>query len=420
MESERLMALGGLVVLALLYLALSAARRALQGCTLLSLSRRMEADRASHLLDPGSPERVALGLARLVALLGAAVLAVPVTSAAVPDRGTVLAFLLLFAGLVVVGEGLVARPLAARFPESVLTLTGPLLRAATVLLVPLSHPLAALGRSGPHVDGESGEKDEEEMEEELQAYIDVGEAQGILEGDEGELVQQIVSFGDTIVREVMTPRTEMVAVSVEAGVEEARRLFVDSRHSRLPVFRASLDEIVGILTVRDLLGASPDAEAPPSLESIMRPVHLVPETRPVADLLRDLQRKRMPLAVVVDEYGGTAGLVTIEDLLEEIVGEIKDEHEVEEEIVVLGEGAWLVNGLCSVEDLEEAVGEELEHGEYDSVGGLIFSRLGRLPEVGETVRVGALEMEVLQLDGRRVARVRVSRMAETAGGEEGR
>jgi CBS domain containing-hemolysin-like protein len=402
----------GILLLVLLDLLCAAAARALDTFSLLSLSRRMEAEKARPLHDPRSRHRIALQLTRIFALLAAGIGTVFLgQQLGWPGPGWV-AFALLAAGVILVGEQVLAHTVATAFPEATLRATQPLVRILSLLFYPLAAPLAVLGARVAQGERNDEEKDEDAIEEELQAYIDVGEAQGILEGEEGELIQQIVSFGDTIVREVMTPRTEMVAVAADLTLEEARRLFVDSRHSRLPVYRGSLDDIVGVLNVRDLLEVYPSTGRTIPLTRLMRPVHLVPETRQVADLLRDLQRARMPLAVVVDEYGGTAGLVTIEDLLEEIVGEIKDEHEIEEDITPTQDGGWLVNGLCSVGDLEAVAHEELDRGEYDSVGGLVFSHLGRLPEEGEKIRVGSLEMQVLQVARRRVTRLKVHRSPE--------
>jgi CBS domain containing-hemolysin-like protein len=400
----------GILLLVLLDLLCAAATRALDALSLLSLSRQMEAGKARSLHDPRSRQRIALHLARIMALLGAGIGTVSLGQQLGWPWPGWAAFALLTAGVILLGEQVLALTVANAFPEATLRATQPLVRVLSFLLFPLAAPLALLGARVAPGERNGEEKDEDELEDELQAYIDVGEAEGILEGEEGELIQQIVSFGDTIVREVMTPRTEMAAVAADLSLEEARRLFVDSRHSRLPVYRGSLDDIVGVLNVRDLLEVYPSSGRTIPLTRLMRPVHLVPETRQVADLLRDLQRERMPLAVVVDEYGGTAGLVTIEDLLEEIVGEIKDEHEIEEDITPTQDGGWLVNGLCSVGDLEAVADEELDRGEYDSVGGLVFSHLGRLPEEGEKVRVGSLEMQVLQVSRRRVSRLKVHRL----------
>jgi CBS domain containing-hemolysin-like protein len=242
-----------------------------------------------------------------------------------------------------------------------------------------------------------------------QAYPEARDDQGLIEKDERRLLQSIVDFGGTLVREVMTPRPDMVAIPVEAAIDDLRTLFREQEYSRFPVFSENLDNIVGIVFVKDLLHQTdPSAE----LSSIVRPATFVPETKRVPELLKEFQRKQVQFAIVVDEYGGTAGLVTIEDLLEEIVGEIRDEYDVETEPVVdEGNGSFVFSGKVSIDEIRERLRVEIEPEGFETVGGYVLTRVGRVPAIGESFELDGMSVEVLDAERRRIHKVRFRRQA---------
>ena len=228
------------------------------------------------------------------------------------------------------------------------------------------------------------------------------------EVEERRLITSVLEFSDTLVREVMVPRLDMVTVGRDETTAAVLDIVVDQGFSRIPVVGEGPDDIVGFVYAKDLLGASDDGPVP--VTTIMRPVYFVPETKRIPDLLRDMQTRQQHMAIVVDEFGGTAGLVTIEDLLEELVGEIIDEYDTEEPLLVEhDDGGYLVDGRFSVEDLGETLGVELEHDEWDTVSGLVLDLAGRVPHVGETFEVGDVRFEVATVQGRRVTQIRVTR-----------
>jgi len=260
-----------------------------------------------------------------------------------------------------------------------------------------------------------GDGDEEEVDEhEVQAFIGAGEEAGILEPEGAELVASIVDFSDTVAREIMTPRTDVVALPADADFGDVETRFAESMFTRIPVYRETLDRIEGLLHVKDVLRAVLAGKRPPAGE-LLRPVLVVPETKPLHELLREFQSGQQQLAVVVDEYGGTSGIVTLEDVLEEIVGEIQDEHQRETpEVQLEADGVYLVDGSANVEVLEGLFGVEVEDVAYDSVAGLVLDRLGHLPKVGETAAWQGIELVAVEVDRRRLRRVRVRRQGETA------
>lgn len=247
-------------------------------------------------------------------------------------------------------------------------------------------------------------------EAELLAMADAAEQGDVIETDERELIHSVISFGDTIAREVMVPRPDVVAVPAETTVAGAIEVVIEVGRSRLPVYENSLDNVLGIVLAKDLLALEHTGLRDVPVGQHMRPIHFVPETKPVADLLKEMRDGKFHLAVVVDEYGSTAGIVTLEDLIEELVGEIHDEFDAGGEgVVELGEGRWEVRGSVSIDDLSERIGEELPEGEWDSVGGLIMGLLGHLPRVGEEVDVDGVRLQVRQVARHRVASVLVER-----------
>lgn len=233
----------------------------------------------------------------------------------------------------------------------------------------------------------------------------------VQEGDENRLAEALGRFSETPVREVMTPRPDVVSIPAEATVAELRRLLWDTKYSRLPVTGENLDDVVGVVDVRDLL--APDATPDRPVGALARPAHVLPETKHIAALLREMQADRFTFAVAVDEYGGTAGIVTVEDIVEELVGEIQDEFDVELAPLLLeSDGAVVVDGRVSVERLEEALEAELALDEegIDTVGGLVTSIFGRIPQVGERASHQGFEVEVLDAEEKRVNRARFRRV----------
>ncbi len=250
--------------------------------------------------------------------------------------------------------------------------------------------------------------------EELRLIIEQGGEQGILEAEEEQMIHAVIELGDQRIHEVMVPRIDMVALPATASFERAIDTVVEEGHSRVPVYEESIDEIIGILYAKDLLPFLKGSAGPrPTLRAILRTPVFVPESMSVDDLLHEFQRRKVHLAVVLDEYGGTAGLVTIEDLLEEIVGEIQDEYDEEEPLIVkLSDDEARVDGRADVDDLGELFDTELsleDEDEYDTVGGLIYHRIGGVPKPGDQVRIDGFTLTVESTDGRRVGKVLVVR-----------
>ena len=230
------------------------------------------------------------------------------------------------------------------------------------------------------------------------------------ETEERKLLQSVVDFGGTLVREGMTPRPDIVAIAHDATVAEFRVLFAEEEYSRIPVYKDNLDNVLGFVFAKDLVTLDGVQGTSRIVPQLLRPAHVVPEGKRVAELLRELQVKQVQSAIVVDEYGGTAGLVTIEDLLEEIVGEIRDEYDDESEpIVDEGDGTFVFLGTVSVGDMVEWLGVSVERDGFETVGGYLLTRLGRVPTVGETLEIDGLVVEVLEAERRRVRKVRVHR-----------
>jgi CBS domain containing-hemolysin-like protein len=280
-----------------------------------------------------------------------------------------------------------------------------------LLFWPALYPLRRLA-ARMDAEAEDDQEDEEPTDAEVQAYIDVGEEEGILEPAEGRLLQSIVDFGDRVAREIMTPRIDVLAFEANKSIDELARLFTESKYARIPIYRDSIDQIIGIVHIKDLFDAILRGEKKSAAELARQP-YVVSETKSVSELLREFQSEHIQMAVVVDEYGGTAGLVTIEDIIEEIVGEIADEHEEEEPTVVdVGDGEYLVNGLLRVETLQERLGTELSDENYETVAGLIFTTLGRVPNAGAVVTKNGWKFTVDRADRKRIYRVKVQRDPE--------
>ena len=310
------------------------------------------------------------------------------------------------AGFVFLCEQVVPSVLARRNAGRVLERLLPSFDPALRILGPVTRWLRPARPPRARAAGRGGGADEPAGED--------GETRGEADDtEERRLLHSVVDFGGTLVREVMTPRPDIVAIAHDATVNELRALFAAEEYSRIPVFEDDLDNILGFVFAKDLVtldGVSGDS---PIVPRLLRPACVVPEGKRVADLLRELQVRRAQSAVVVDEYGGTAGLVTVEDVIEEIVGEIRDEYDGDESepVVEEGDGRFVFLATVAVGDLGERLGVSVERDGFETVGGYLLSRLGRVPAVGETVRVDDLVVEVLEAERRRVRRVRISRGA---------
>src|SRR5215210_8165902 len=301
------------------------------------------------------------------------------------------------------------RALLARDPERALRVLTLLYRAALFVLAPLVTLLAPLVPSS-HL--ERDENEEEATDEEIEAFIDVGTREGILEPEQGEWLWSIVDFRDTAVRSVMTPRIDMICAPVDSPLDVLAERFIESGHSRIPLHEDSIDNIIGILHIRDVLRATRMPDPPPAREMIKPPL-FIPETKPLGELLKELQARFQQVAIVVDEYGGTAGLVTVEDLIEEIVGEIMDEHEaLAAELEPLEGGGYRLDGRAHIDLLDELFQVDIEYPEYETVGGLIFIALGHVPQVGESVDCYGLRLTVEAVADRRIQTVRVEKIPE--------
>ena len=247
--------------------------------------------------------------------------------------------------------------------------------------------------------------------DDIEVLLDAGEEEGLIGREDRKLIQSVVEFGDKTVREVMTPRPNIVAIKAGKSVEELRQLLIDEEYSRVPVYDGSIDRIDGFVHTRDTLDLEEDERQSMKVRDLMRPIGLVPETKPINELLRAMQDSNTQLSIVVDEYGQTAGLVTMEDLMEEIVGEIRDESEPASDVVKHADHSFVVSGNLDVDRLEELVGYRPdEEFESTTLGGLVCEQLGRVPVPGTRVTLDAILIEVLAADERRVSSARVRRL----------
>jgi CBS domain containing-hemolysin-like protein len=257
---------------------------------------------------------------------------------------------------------------------------------------------------------EEKEEDRETSDEEIETFIDEATEEGIIDKGEDELLRSVVEFGDTVVREVMTSRTAMVCIRKDATIDNLKDLIIRDKYSRIPVYKDRLDNMEGIVMAKDILEYADEKHKSQPIEPLIRPVAFVPETMPVADLLHEFQKVKQKMAIVVDEHGGVSGLVTMEDVVEEIVGEIQDEYDTEEaEIHENGPLDFTVSGATEVEELEELFDAELAEDDFITVGGLITHDLGRLPHKGESLRIKGLVLEVLEVDQKKVKKLRIRR-----------
>ncbi len=314
-------------------------------------------------------------------------------------------FLVVLPRLLVIGD-----------PERVLEALLPSFRPVARLLGPIAvwTSRAVPARKTSPASSDEQDTDPSDM---ARAYIDSAADEGIIEGEERRLLQSIVDFGDTLVREIMTPRPDIVAVRDDATVGDLLALFREQEYSRFPVYKDNLDNIAGFIFVKDLVKFQQRDDSLP-ITPLLRPAVIVPESKRVPELLKQFQRQQTQVAIVVDEYGGTAGLVTIEDMLEEIVGEIRDEYDVESESVVdEGNGSYLFNGKVDIDEVVQRLNVQIAREGFETVGGFLMTHLGRVPMVGEQVDVGGLHVEVVEVDRRRVSKVRISRREATVAPE---
>ena len=292
--------------------------------------------------------------------------------------------------------------------ELIERLLGPLVRILEAITNAIARPLG----------GEQTDRYQISMEE-LKILVERGGEQGVLEAEEEQMISAVIELGEGRVHEVMVPRIDVTAIPVDTSMSDAVDTILREGHSRIPMYEESIDNIVGILYAKDLLPYLKDHATPPELRRLLRTPLFVPESMSVDDLLHELQRRKVHIAIVLDEYGGTAGIVTIEDLLEEIVGEIQDEYDVEEPMVVrVSDDAVRLDGRASIDDFVEAFGVDLadeDREEYDTVGGLVYHRIGGIPRVGDSLDVDGVTLTVESTDGRRVGKVlAVRRPQETS------
>ena len=319
--------------------------------------------------------------------------------------------------LVLVFRQLLPRAIAQGNPEAAIARLIRVLAIPYYLLAPVVGLIMSILHRFHHWETIEDEEEEDSSEEEIRAFIDAGQEQGILEQDEGEMIQSVVEFGDKVALEVMTPRTQIVAADVSWGVERVVNLVVARHHSRIPVYREQLDNIEGVVHERDLLGTMQSSEKPENLRPLLHEAHYVPETKPIDDLLEEMKGNRQQMVLVVDEYGGISGLITIEDLVEEIVGEIDDGTEsTSASFRDEGSGRYVVPGAMELDAIDSKLGVEVfPETESTTVGGAVVELFGRLPSPGDRIQQGGFVIEVIEADRRRVRRVRLRTMTPKAG-----
>ncbi len=310
--------------------------------------------------------------------------------------------------IVVLGET-VPKNIGSFFPEKTSLLLYNIFSVFWYILYPFSYLLSKIGTGFLRIFGiKTKEKKTFERQEEVLKMIEIGKEEGVIEKNEEKMIYSIFEFGDTLVREIMTPRVDIVAADEDTEIETIKKIIIESGHSRIPIYHEKIDEVIGVLYVKDLLKIQFEGKRIEDLKDILRQAYFVPETKRVDELFAEMQKSKFQLAMVFDEYGGVSGLVTLEDILEEIVGEIQDEYEKEDkQIQKIAENAFLVLGATSIEDFNERFNTDFSDEEASTIGGLILEKLGRLPNPGEEIRIDKLRFIVSKIRDRRIINVKV-------------
>lgn len=392
-------AIGGLLA------AADAALLALSKANLLALAERSPRTGRSLLAiaDDVRAHLNAISFVRVLAETAAAVFITVVLAATIRETWLVLLIAaIIMTGITFVLVGSSPRSVGSHNPEFVLRLAAPLIRLIRLVLGPLANGLIRLGdRVTPGRGGVARIRDEQQ----LLSMVDQATEAAVLEEDDREYIHSVLEFGDTVAREVMVPRTDMVTLDAETTVREALDVFLESRHSRIPVVRDEVDDVEGVLYLRDVTAFAlrrPDEALTLPVTHLMKPAVFVPESQKTDDLLRQMQLESNHLALVVDEYGGIAGLVTLEDLIEELVGDIADEHDRElDPVEVIGDNRFRVSARLSVDEFGELFGLELDDDEVDTVGGLFTKLNGRLAEPGDVVALAGILLTAEKTERRR-------------------
>ncbi len=377
-----------------------------------ALARHGRSDWLSTIIDKRSDLVFVTAIARLIANIS-----IVITSAllfaghGLPPWARILPTFILATAVSLFVAVAIPTALAMYLGESALAVSVPALAAMRIVLLPLTtimHWVDALVR---RLAGPQSEPEPEQIEKDILTVVEEGEKEGVVNTQEREMIESVIEFHDTTVDQIMTGRPNIVALEVNASLEDIRQLIVETGHSRLPVYDGTLDHVVGILYAHDLLkhlgGQSPREF---DIRAVMRPVTFVPETKPLRNLLRNFKAQKVHIAIVLDEYGGTAGLITIEDILEELVGEITDEHEPHEPAMLrrIDNNTFDVNARLFVNEINRQCGLNLpEDAGFDTLGGFISFTLGRIPPAGTSFEQGGVKYTVLDAEPQRVKRVKV-------------
>ncbi len=320
--------------------------------------------------------------------------------------------------LIAIFHQFLPRLVATRNPDRILLRLFPLVQGFFAIALPIAELLLKALRVFEEPEMPKANSTEAANPEEIQALLDVGEEEGIIEKSDGALIQSVVEFGDKLAKDSMTPRTAIVAIEDTATLEQAQDLIVAKKHSRIPVFHENIDNILGIVFVRDLLVELEKGEPHRLVKTVVRPVLFVPETKPVANLLKELQNETIKMAIVIDEFGGVAGLVTIEDLVEEIVGEIHDEDEERTDAFIrINDDKYIFSGNLPIGRVEELLNMEISDEDYSTIAGFVVSKLGRVPQSGEHLDLDGLHVDILESTSKQIRKLRVEKKQQQTASE---
>lgn len=371
-----------------------------------------KADLVLFMLDNQNKLISALLVGNNIVNIGSSALATKMATEAFGNAGVGIATGIMTLLVLVFGE-VIPKNLAAAHAETWAMFIAPFIRLVSFVLTPVVFLLTKLSDFVVHFSKSDDEEDPTITEDEFKILVNVGQEEGVLDESESEMINSIFEFDETVVKAIMVPRIDIVAVDVEDSINEALRIIVDGGHSRIPAYEESIDNIVGILYAKDIF-AHLDADFDTmKVKELLRPAYYIPETKKVSDLLNELRLKKVHMAIILDEYGGTNGLVTIEDLIEEIIGDIQDEYDVEDDLIVMhGEAHLVADARAPIGDVEDAFDVELdeeilEDSEADTIGGLAFEHLGGIPAVGDEVTVGRFLIRIVDVSGRRISKVEI-------------